>query len=84
MESLLLELETIRAEGIAFDREEHEIGINSIAAPILSSNGRIIGALSIATATSRFDINSLTQFREPVLETATKIGEEATSWQFPS
>ncbi|MDG1737973.1 MAG: IclR family transcriptional regulator [Paracoccaceae bacterium] len=84
VESLLLELETIRAEGIAFDREEHEIGINSIAAPILSSNGRIIGALSIATATSRFDINSLTQFREPVLETATKIGEEATSWQFPS
>ena len=84
VESLLPELEAIRAEGIAFDREEHEMGINSIAAPILSSNGRIIGALSIATATNRFDIKSLTQFREPLLEAATKIGEEATSWQFPS
>ena len=83
-ESLLQELEKIRSEGVAFDREEHEQGINSIAAPILSSNGRIIGAISIATATNRFDTEALVQFREPLLETAQKIGEEATSWQFPS
>ena len=83
-DSLMQELEVIRAEGIAFDREEHEQGINSIAAPILSQNGRIIGAISIASATNRFDPAALMQFREPLLETAKKIGEEATSWQFPS
>jgi len=82
--SLTLELEVIRNEGIAFDREEHEQGINSIAAPILSSNGRIIGAISIATATNRYDTEALIQFRDPLVETAKKIGEEATSWQFPS
>lgn len=83
-QSLQVELDTIRETGIAFDREEHELGTNSIAAPILSTNGRVIGAISIATPTSRFDTEALTQFSEPLIATATKIGEEATSWQFPS
>jgi len=83
-ESLLAELETIREDGIAFDREEHEQGIHSIAAPILSSNGRIIGAISIATSTSRRTRDGLNDFRPMLLETAKQIGEEATSWQFPS
>lgn len=83
-ESLMAELEQIRAEGLAFDREEHEQGINSIAAPILSNNGRIIGAISIASATNRYDTKALKQFREPLLEAARKIGDDATSWQFPS
>ncbi|MEH6646719.1 IclR family transcriptional regulator [Sulfitobacter sp.] len=83
-ESLMKELEIIRAQGIAFDREEHQRGVNSIAAPILSSNGRIVGAISIASATSRFDTDALMQFREPLLDAAKKIGDDATSWQFPS
>ena len=82
--SLNEELNSVRKEGIAFDREEHQQGINSIAAPILSSNGRLIGAISIATATNRFDCEALMQFKGSLLETAKKIGEDATSWQFPS
>ena len=82
--SLIEELEVIRSEGIAFDREEHEQGINSIAAPILSTNGRIIGAISIATSTNRLTTEGLNEFRALLVETAKKIGEEATSWQFPS
>ncbi|MDA5094742.1 IclR family transcriptional regulator [Aliiroseovarius sp. KMU-50] len=78
------ELEQIRASGIAYDREEHEEGIISIAAPILSSNGRVIGALSIATATTRHSLEGLDAFRVPLLETAEKIGAEATHWQFPA
>lgn len=83
-DSLIEELEVIRSEGIAFDREEHEQGINSIAAPILSTNGRIIGAISIATSTNRLTTEGLNEFRALLVETAKKIGEEATSWQFPS
>ncbi|MGV6840225.1 MAG: IclR family transcriptional regulator [Planktomarina sp.] len=82
--SLMAELTTIQTEGIAFDREEHETGINSIAAPILTNNGRIIGAVSIATATNRFDVNGLLAFKEPLLKTVQNIGDDATSWQFPS
>lgn len=82
--SLSDELETIRNDGIAFDREEHEQGINSIAAPVLSNSGRVIGAISIATSTNRFDTAALLQFRDVLLQTAKEMGEEATSWQFPS
>ena len=83
-ESLVAELDVIREDGIAFDREEHEQGIHSIAAPVLSSNGRVIGAISIATSTSRRTRDRLNEFRPLLLETAKSIGEEATSWQFPS
>ncbi len=82
--ALEAELNQVRAEGVAFDREEHEEGIISIAAPILSTNGRVIGALSIATATTRHTLAGLDAFRAPLLETAEQIGAEATHWQFPA
>ena len=69
---------------MAFDRQEHQTGINSIAAPILDTNGRVIGAISIATATSRHTTEGLTAFRPALLETAQKIGDEATHWYFPA
>ncbi|WP_416359001.1 IclR family transcriptional regulator [Antarctobacter sp.] len=83
-ETLVGELQTIRDEGIAYDREEHEQGTISIAAPILSDNGRVLGAASIATSTTHYTLEQLDMFREPLLKTAAKIGAEATSWQFPS
>ncbi|MGI3185976.1 IclR family transcriptional regulator [Nioella aestuarii] len=83
-ETLLKELEEIRAEGVAFDREEHEAGIISIAAPILTNGGRVIGALSIATSTTRHSLDSIRAFEPDLLETARKIGDEATAWQFPT
>lgn len=82
-DSLMAELPEIRRDGIAFDREEHEEGIVSIAAPIFIANGRVIGALSVATSTSRHNLSGLTAFRETLLTTAEKIGAEASSWHFP-
>ena len=82
-ESLLQELPDIRRDGIAFDREEHEQGIVSIAAPIFISNGRVIGALSVATSTTRYSLDELTGFRGSLLATAEKIGAQASSWHFP-
>lgn len=79
-ETLLAEIETVRREGIAFDREEHEEGIISIAAPIFISNGRVIGALSVATSTARHKQDELIAFRGRLLETAKHIGEQASSW----
>jgi IclR family KDG regulon transcriptional repressor len=79
-ETLVRELEQIRAEGIAFDREEHEAGIISIAAPILTDAGRVVGAVSIATATHRHTLDGLNAFRPALLDCATRIGAEAQSW----
>lgn len=81
---LIPELEEIRRDGVGFDRQEHQHGINSIAAPILDTNGRVIGALSIATSTTRHTTEGLKAFRPALLETAQKIGEEATHWHFPA
>lgn len=82
-EALEADLEIIRKNRIAYDREEHEEGIISMAAPILSDHGRIIGAISIATSTSRHSLDSLSDYKSKLLETADMIGKEATPWQFP-
>ena len=82
-ESLAADLDVIREEGVAYDREEHEVGIISIAAPILTPGERVLGAVSIASSTSRHTLESLTAFRPALLRTADEIGAEAAAWQFP-
>ncbi|KAE9629385.1 IclR family transcriptional regulator [Parasedimentitalea maritima] len=84
VESLKAEFVQIRAEGLAYDREEHEQGIISIAAPILLGNGKVVGAVSIASSTSRHSPESLQTFREALLDATARIGNEATPWQFPT
>ncbi|WP_298258648.1 IclR family transcriptional regulator [uncultured Litoreibacter sp.] len=83
-DSLNTELEQVRRDGVAYDREEHEEGIISIATPVLSKNGRVIGAISVATSTRHHTLEGLEVFRADLLETAEHIGAEATSWQFPT
>ncbi len=83
VEALEQELKVIHQEGIAYDREEHESGIISIAAPILTSTQQVVGAISIATSTSRHSIDDLQQHRQQLLTTASQIGMEAEYWQFP-
>ena len=82
-QSLEAELAEIRAAGIAFDREEHEPGIISIAAPILTPGGRVLGAVSIATSTNRHTLDELTAFRPVLLTTVSRIGIDAEAWQYP-
>lgn len=84
LDTLLVELEDIRNDGIAFDREEHERGIISVAAPILTPGKRVIGALSIATTTSLYSLADLEKLRPELLETAENIGQAAENWQFPT
>lgn len=84
VDSLMAEFAQIRAEGVAYDREEHEQGIISIAAPILLDNGKVVGAVSIATSTSRHSPESLQAFRQALLDATARIGKEASPWQFPT
>ncbi|MDC0737665.1 IclR family transcriptional regulator [Cognatishimia sp. SS12] len=83
-DSLIGEFEEIRESGVAFDREEHEEGIISIAAPILLNNGKVVGSVSIATSTTRHSLSDLQDFKALLTETTKKIGDAATTWQFPS
>lgn len=83
-EEVIAEFDTIRAEGVAFDREEHEEGIISIAAPIFTDSGRVIGAISIVSSTSRWSSEDLRAFKPQLIETAGNVGAAASAWQFPS
>ena len=81
---LRADLEKIREEGLSYDREEHEPGIICIAAPILSSKGRPVGALSVTTSTQRKSLEQLLEARPALLDAASKIAAAVEDWQFPA
>ena len=81
--ALLAELQVIRKRGYAFDNEEHEPGIICIALPILTQSGRVMGALSVTSTTSRSSLDALAQLAPRIQETANAIAGEAESWRFP-
>ena len=82
-EALAADLAAIHSAGHAFDREEHEPGIICVAAPILSSRGRVLGALSLTSSTSRTSLGALEACADKVKATATRIADEVEHWQFP-
>jgi len=47
-DSLLAELDLVRRQGWAVDREENEASINCIAAPIRGASGRVLAAVSVS------------------------------------
>ncbi|MHA7776581.1 IclR family transcriptional regulator [Roseibium sp. M-1] len=81
---LMTEIRQIREAGVSFDREEHEPGIICIAAPILSSKGRPLGALSITTSTQRKSLSDLEALRPDLLSAASQIASAVEHWQFPT
>lgn len=44
-----IELQQVIERGVAYDREENEIGVRCIAAPIYDHSGRVIAAISLST-----------------------------------
>jgi IclR family transcriptional regulator, KDG regulon repressor len=82
-EALKDELAEIRLAGHALDREEHEPGIICVAAPILSTRNRVLGALSVTSSTARMTLGDLEGRAETVKAVARRIAVEAESWRFP-
>ncbi len=81
--ALLADLQVIRKRGYAFDNEEHEPGIICIALPILTQTGRVMGALSVTSTTSRSSLDALALLAPRIAQTARAIAAEAESWRFP-
>ena len=82
--ALMAELDIIRETGVAFDRQEHELGIICVAAPILSRHHKVLGAMSITATIQRHTLEELEAFRPALWRTAKQIAGAAESWQFPS
>ena len=53
--AFLAELDRIRADGVAFDREEASLGLVCVAAPVRNRRGVVVAAVSISGASGRYD-----------------------------
>ncbi|MEI6874634.1 MAG: IclR family transcriptional regulator, partial [Spirochaetota bacterium] len=71
--ALRTELAEIRARGHAFDREEHEVGIRCIAAPIFNHEGEIVAAISASWPSFRYETVDESSSAARVVETARSI-----------
>ena len=54
-EALEAELAAIRERGFAFNDEERTVGMRAVGAPIVTDEGRVIGAISVSGPTTRIN-----------------------------
>ncbi|MCT2529605.1 SMP-30/gluconolactonase/LRE family protein [SAR92 clade bacterium H921] len=77
------QLNLVKARGYAISEEEDFEGVSSVAAPIIDSNGKPLGAISIIASTHRLPVDVLHNFGREVIESARRtsgnIGENYMS-----
>jgi IclR family transcriptional regulator, acetate operon repressor len=69
------ELQTIKAAGFAYSREEFTLGITAIATAV-RGDSKFYGAINLAVPTARFTPSRDADFREALRRTAQIIGKE--------
>jgi len=73
VDALIIEIEKVRVNKVAIDDEETLLGVYCVAAPVLSSNGECVAAISISAPKNRVSANTGVTFAKLVSETARKI-----------
>lgn len=68
--ALLAEVRAARARGYAFDREEANMGVQCVAAPIFDHSGSLVAAMSIGVPNDRLDEPRFQELRELVVQHA--------------
>lgn len=72
-ELVLQELRVVRARGYALDREEREIGVRCVAAPVRDATGRVVAALSVSAPTTRLPYRRIPEVARAVMTAAQRI-----------
>jgi IclR family transcriptional regulator, acetate operon repressor len=75
-EALIEEITRIRAEGVSYDREEHEAGIGCVAASIASPDGALIAGISVTAPTYRVAMTVLEGWAPLVRQAADRITDD--------
>lgn len=70
------ELQEIRAQQWAKDREENELGVSCLAVPVFDIQGRVPYAVSISLSTSRLELLGETRLLAALKNTARAISQE--------
>ncbi|MDZ7762502.1 MAG: IclR family transcriptional regulator C-terminal domain-containing protein [Desulfovermiculus sp.] len=79
-DAYLKELETVRTKGYAVNDEELSVGLRSVAAPVLDSQGWSMAALNIAVSTTRMSRDQLESEMVPLLLNTAKDIESTMSF----
>ncbi|MCW2996719.1 MAG: Transcriptional regulator, IclR [Solirubrobacterales bacterium] len=74
-EALYAELHRIRRDGFARDREEVQLGLSCIAAPVVDAEGQVVAAMSISAPTSRFG-DSEAAYRSMIVNAADGVSRQ--------
>jgi IclR family pca regulon transcriptional regulator len=69
---LLVEIEKVRKQGYALVDEELELGLRSIAVPVVTRSGRVVAAMNTGVHASRVDARQLVTRMLPVLQDAAR------------
>ncbi|PKP61645.1 IclR family transcriptional regulator [Candidatus Atribacteria bacterium HGW-Atribacteria-1] len=69
------ELNKIKKQSFALDREENEKDVRCIAAPIKNYQGKVIAAISISGPVYRIDINKQNHLKEALIRTSKKVSK---------
>jgi DNA-binding IclR family transcriptional regulator len=75
-EAFVAELAATRARGFAFDREENELGICCVAAPVWDASGQAVAAVSISGAVVYIPPERLDALAQEVVACAAAISRE--------
>lgn len=70
---LMQELAKIRADGFAVDREELEMGLTCVAAPVFDGNGKPGAAISVAGPTVRMTDRAIEKIAQGLLDATREI-----------
>lgn len=76
IDAMRKELAKIREEGVSYDREENELGVVCIAAPVFGLQGRVEYAVSVSLPAARLDDKRRREVADAVKETAADISRE--------
>jgi DNA-binding IclR family transcriptional regulator len=79
-EDFLAEIQTTRQQGFSLDREEHDLGVRSIAVPLTDAQGEVIAAISITGPAEMIPLDETnTPLRDALKQTAEAISTEYAS-----
>lgn len=78
-DELISSLDQIREQGWAFVDQELEMGLRSIAAPIVDAQGRVVAAANISLGANRFGSDPVKDFLPALLDATRRISEDLKS-----
>ena len=74
------DLAQVKRQGVAFDYQEHELGMHSVAAPVFGRTGRCVASLSLSGPLTRMTMERLENVLKPAVMTAAQQISQALGY----